>query len=83
VGRLILGIVAGIAAAFATIWAVEMVHHLLYPIPGDVRLTDTAGLARYLTSLPIGSQLFIAGGWLIGAAVGGAVAGRISRRRSA
>ncbi len=45
-GRLILGIVIGIAAAFATIWAVEMVHHLVYPVPRDVRMTDPAGVAR-------------------------------------
>jgi hypothetical protein len=83
VGRLILAILAGIAAAFATIWVIEMVHHLLYPIPGNVRMHDTAGLARYIAALPLGSQLFIAAGWLAGAAVGGAVAARISRKRKA
>jgi hypothetical protein len=83
VGRLILAILAGVAAAFATIWAIEMVHHLLYPIPGDLRLHDTARLAEHFRTLPMGSQLFIAAGWLAGAAVGGIVAARISRRRKA
>ncbi len=45
-GRLILGILAGLAAAVATIWVIEMAHHMLYPIPRDVRLSDTAGLSR-------------------------------------
>lgn len=82
-GRLILGIVAGIVAAFAAIWAVEMVHHLVYPVPRGVTLTDTAGLARYIEGMSLPQMLFIAGGWLIGAAVGGIVAATIARREAA
>jgi len=79
-GRTIAGIVAGIVAAFATIWALEMVHHLVYPIPGNVRLTDMDRLREFTRSLPLVSQLFIAGGWLLGTAVGGSVAALVSRR---
>jgi hypothetical protein len=82
-GRLILGILAGIVAAFAAIWAVEMVHHLVYPVPRGVTLTDTAGLARYIESMTLTQMLFIAAGWLVGAAVGGIVAWSIARREAA
>jgi hypothetical protein len=79
-GRIILGIVAGIVAAFATIWALELVHHLLYPIPADVRLTDMTRLREFTRTLPLASQFFIAGGWLAGTVVGGSVAALVSRR---
>jgi hypothetical protein len=78
-GRTIGGIVLGILAAFATIWAIEMVHHLLYTVPSGVRLTDNAGLARYIAGMALPQMLFIAGGWLAGAFVGGLVAAKIAR----
>jgi hypothetical protein len=78
-----LGVVAGIVAAFATIWAIEMVHHLVYPLPNDVRLTDKAGIARYFAGMSLPQLLFIAGGWFAGALVGGVVAAKVSRRRGA
>ncbi|HZG09703.1 MAG TPA: hypothetical protein VEZ70_12055 [Allosphingosinicella sp.] len=82
-GRLIAGIIVGVIAAFAAIWAIEMVHHMLYPIPASVTLNDTAGLGEFTRTLPLASQLFIAFGWLVGSAVGGVVAARIARRDSA
>ncbi|HEX9955480.1 MAG TPA: hypothetical protein VGB48_09750 [Allosphingosinicella sp.] len=82
-GKTILGVVAGIIAAFATIWAIEMVHHLLYPVPNGVRLTDNAGLARYIAGMSLPQMLFIAGGWLAGAFVGGVVAAKIAGRTKA
>jgi hypothetical protein len=82
-GRTIGGVVLGIVAAFATIWAIEMVHHLLYPVPSGVRLTDHDGLARYIGAMSLPQMLFIAGGWLAGAFVGGMIAAKIARRISA
>ena len=79
-GRAIAGVLAGVVAAFATIWLIEMVHHLLYPIPGDVRLSNMPRLGEFTRNLPLVSQLFVAGGWLAGTVVGGLVAARISRR---
>jgi hypothetical protein len=82
-GKLILGILLGVVAAFATIWAIEMVHHLVYPVPSNVRLTDNAGLAAYIGGMSLPQMLFIAGGWLAGALVGGIVAAKISGRSAA
>jgi hypothetical protein len=82
-GRTILGVVAGIIAAFATIWAIEMVHHLLYPVPNGVRLTNKSALAGYLNGMSLPQLLFIAGGWLVGACVGGVVAAKIAGRTKA
>ncbi|HEY7809859.1 MAG TPA: hypothetical protein VIA98_05725 [Allosphingosinicella sp.] len=82
-GRTILGVVAGIIAAFATIWAIEMVHHLLYPVPDGVRLTNKPALAGYLSGMSLPQLLFIACGWLVGAFVGGVVAAKIAGRSKA
>lgn len=82
-GRLILGILAGVVVAFATIWAIELIHHMVYPVPGDVRLTNKPKLAEYLGGMSLPQLLFIAGGWLAGALVGGIVAAKIARRNSA
>jgi hypothetical protein len=82
-GRTILGIVIGIVAAFAAIWVIEMVHHVVYPVPGGVRMTDTDGLARYIAGMSLAQMLFIAGGWFAGALAGGLVAAKIARRGAA
>ena len=78
--RVIGGVLLGLIAAFVAIWSVEMVNHLIYPLPRDIRVDDPEGLGAYVSAMSIGAQLFVAGGWLAGAFVGGWVAGSISRR---
>jgi hypothetical protein len=79
--RTIGGILAGVVAAFAAIWCVEMVGHILYPIPSDVTLNDGARLGAFILSMPVGAQLFVLAAWLLGALAGGLVAALISRQR--
>ena len=79
-GRVIAGVIAGLGVAMAAIWCIEMVNHLIHPVPADVRMSDPARLERFVLGLPIGAQLFVAGGWFVGALIGGWVAGAISRR---
>ena len=69
-GRIIGGIVAGIVVAMATIMGIEMIGHLIYPLPAEAD-------AR---TLPLWAQLFILAGWFLGALVGGATAALIARR---
>ena len=78
--RTIGGIVAGIVAGFAVIWAIEMIGHLVYPVPSDLAMTDRQRLGEFVSAMPLGAQLFVFVAWLAGALVGGVVAGRISRR---
>lgn len=78
--RIIGGLVAGLVAAFAAIWLVELIGHQFYPMP-PVDVTDRAALEALIASLPTGAMLFVAFAWFCGALVGGAVAARISHRR--
>lgn len=78
--RVIGGVVLGLIAGMIAVWCVEMVNHLLYPIPADVRIDNPERLGEFVRTMSIGAQLFVAGGWLVGAFVGGWVAGTISRR---
>jgi len=70
--RYIAGVAAGIAAAVATILAVEMLGHLIAPVPPE---SD-------LRTLPVRAQLFVLAGWFLGALAGGTLAALIARRAS-
>ena len=75
--RNILGILAGVVAAFFTIWLVDIVGHQFYPLRSDLNLRDPQQVAALLQSMPAGAQAFVVAAWLLGALVGGVVAGRI------
>ena len=78
-GRLIIGIVAGIVAALACILLVQFVGHQIYPV-GEFSLRDEEAVAAMIASLPVGALLFVVAAWLLGAMVGGAVAARLTGR---
>ncbi len=80
-GRIIGGLVAGVVAAFAAIWAIQLVGHFFYPVPSDLSIGNREQLAAFVRGLPAGAQAFVVAAWLGGALVGGTVAYRISRRR--
>ena len=69
-GRIIGGIAAGIVVAMAAIMGIELIGHMIYPLPpeADVR------------TLPLWAQLFVLAGWFLGALLGGATAASIARR---
>lgn len=73
------GIVAGIIAAFAIIWLVDLLGHALFPPPAGLGMRDSAAaIGAYLAAMPAGAQFFVALSWFAGALAGGAVAYRIS-----
>lgn len=78
--KLILGIVAGIVVAFATVFVVELVGHRLFPPPAGVDYNDPAQLAAMMERLPLGSKIAVVVAWFLGALVGGALANRIAGR---
>jgi uncharacterized membrane protein len=67
--RIIGGIVAGLAAVFATTLILELLAHQIFPIPGEGQ------------PLPIGIQLFVVFAWFTASVVGGVLAGRIAGAR--
>ena len=79
--RLIGGIVAGILAAFATVWIVDLAGHMIYPLPSDLSMGDFEAVGGYLHSMPAGALAFVVLAWFAGALVGGLAAALISERR--
>ena len=79
--RIILGLVAGAVAAFASVFLIEAIGHAVYPIPADLTSGNREQMAALIRSLPPGALAFVVGAWFAGALVGGAVAALIARRR--
>lgn len=78
-GRTLLGIVAGLAAMFVVITAVQWLGAQLYPPPPGLDLRDQHGMAALIAQLPFAALAFVVVGWVLGAFVGGWVAARIGR----
>ncbi len=80
-GRTILGIIAGIVAAFGMIWLTDTIGHSFYPVPSDVSVQNFEQMGAYINSMPAGAMAFVVGAWFAGALIGGIVATLASRRR--
>lgn len=80
-GRLIIGIIAGLVAGFATIWGIDLIGHLIYPVPSDLAIDDFEAIGAYIESMPAAALAIVAFAWFAGALVGGFVAAAIGRRR--
>jgi ABC-type multidrug transport system permease subunit len=68
-GRIVLGMVAGLLAMAAIVGLVEVAAHSFFPLPSD------GG------PIPVGVQLLVLAAYFLGALIGGIVAARISRAR--
>ena len=69
-GRNIAAGVVGIIVAFALVWVVETIGHIVYPPPDDLNFADAEAMRDYVATLPIGALLFVAGAWFIAATAG-------------
>ncbi len=78
--RKILGIVAGIAAAFIIILLVEALDERLYPVPADLDTSDAVAMGAYVFAMPLFAKLLVVFGWLLGAFGGVWLCLRISDR---
>jgi energy-converting hydrogenase Eha subunit B len=78
--RAVLGIVAGIVVAFATVFAIDLAGHQVYPLPSDLHMDDYEAVGAYVQSRPAGASAFVLLAWFLGAMDGGLVAALISRR---
>jgi hypothetical protein len=76
----IIGVIAGLIAAFVVIFGVEWIDTTLYPLP-VIESDDPAQLAKVILAMPFTAKLLVVGGFLLGAFVGAAVALRLSQWR--
>ena len=78
--RTVLGVIAGIVVAFATLFLVDLAGHQIYPLPSDLDMDDYEAVGAYVQSRPAGASAFVLLGWFLGALDGGLLAAMTSRR---
>lgn len=79
--RAILGIILGVLAGGAAIFAIETLGHAMFPPSGSLNPSDPAQLATMMNEIPAGAKLMVLLAWFTGITMGGTVAMAISRRR--
>lgn len=80
--RTILGVLAGVAAMFVVIMAIEAVGHVIHPPPAGMdpmNPAHEAAFARFVAAMPFAAKAMLAAAWTLGAFAGGYVAARIAR----
>lgn len=78
--RILFGIVAGLVAAFACIYAIELACMQLYPPPAGMDYSDPAAVERMMAQIPVAALAIVAFAWFVGALVGGWIANAIAAR---
>ena len=71
--------VAGLAVAILAIQLVEMLGHLVYPPPADIEFGDPGQVREFMSTLPVGSLLFVGAAWTIGTFLGTLAGALIAR----
>lgn len=72
--RNVLAIVAGVVTAFATVWLIGKLNHVVYPPPQGLDFSNPDAIRPYLATLPVGAYIFILASSVIAAFVGTLVA---------
>jgi hypothetical protein len=83
IGRLILGILAGLLVAWLSIALCEFASVFLHRPPPGIDLRDPQALAAHIAAAPFHAMLIVVAGWALAAFLGGWVAARIARHRRA
>src|SRR5210317_309928 len=62
--------VVGVIVAMLTIQVVQMLGHLVYPPPADIEFGEPEQVREYMSTLPVGSILFVGAAWAAGTFLG-------------
>ena len=68
--RKVAAAIAGVMVAMVTIGLVEMLGHFFFPPPADIEFGDPEQVREFMSTLPLGSILFVAAAWAIGTFLG-------------
>ena len=71
--------IAGLIAAMVAIQLVQMLGHLVYPPPADIEFGEPAEVREFMSTLPVGSILFVGAAWSVGTFVGTLAGALIAR----
>lgn len=72
-GKNIAAGIVGVIVAVALVWLVEKLGHAVYPPPADLDFANPDAMRAYMSSVPLGALLFVAGAWFAGT-LGGTIA---------
>lgn len=79
--RQVPGVLAGVAAGFATVFLIELIAGTLYPMPAGLDPTDAAAMKAYIAGLPFGAFALVLGAMTLGAFDAAAIAAVLGGRR--
>ena len=74
--------VVGVVVAILTIQLVEMLGHLVYPPPADFEFGEPEQIREFISTLPIGSILFVGAAWALGTFLGTLAGALVSGSRA-
>lgn len=63
--RSVIGVIVGLAIAFATVWFMQWISHTVFPPPADLDVTNTDAMAAYMADAPIGGLILVLAGYII------------------
>lgn len=72
--RNIFAIIAGLLSAFITIFVLEKVSHIIYPLPEGIDLNNPEAVKELMKNAPIGALLIVLGAWILGSFDGAMIA---------
>ena len=75
-------VIVGLVAAMLTVFVIEWLGHLLFPMSSDVELHDPEKTAQARAEIPLAARLLVVLAWFAGALAGGFIADRIGRSAS-
>lgn len=78
--KVVIGVVAGVVAAFLCVLGIETVGHLIFPPPPGTDLTNPAEVARLMEIVPPAALAFVVIAWFVGALAGAWVANAVAKR---
>lgn len=64
----------GVIVAIVLVQSIEMLSHMIYPIPEDIDFSDAEKVRELMSTLPVGAILAIGLAWSVGA-FGGTLVG--------
>ena len=73
--------IVGMIVAILTIQIVEMLGHMVYPPPADIEFGEPEQVREFMSTLPVGSILFVGAAWAMGTFLGSLAGALISSSR--
>jgi hypothetical protein len=65
--RAVLGMVAGILVAFATVFVIDLAGHQIYPLPSDLDMYDPEAVGAFIRTMPPEALAIVVIAWFVGA----------------